>query len=79
MVQQYQQFRKDPATFLGVKNMPAGIMSDSTGKAAFEYMTGQQIPDEYANNPRGYLQSMISNMPAQQGNTMLSMAQMFMK
>ena len=42
-------------------------------------MTGQKVPQEYANNPYGYLQMMTNNMPQQQSNPLMSMAQMFMK
>lgn len=52
-------------------------MSDP--KALFEQMTGQKVPQEYTNNPYGYLQMMTNNMPQQQGNPLMSMAQMFMK
>lgn len=52
-------------------------MNCNDPRALFEQMSGQKIPDEYANNPYGYLQSMVGNMPQQKGNAMLSMAQMF--
>ena len=78
MASQYQQFRKDPATFLGINNMPQNVMSDSTGKAAFEYITGQQIPDEYANNPIGYAKQMMNTqMTEQQRSTFGMMMSMF--
>ena len=68
--EQYQQFRQNPTKFL------VG-MEIGDPKAMIEKMSGHKIPDEYANNPYGYLQSMVGNMPQQQGNAMLSMAQMF--
>lgn len=75
---QYQQFRKDPTTFLGMSNVPQYVMTDRTGKAAFEYMTGQKVPDEYANNPRGYAQQMMNTqMNEQQRNTFGMMLNMF--
>jgi len=78
IAKQYQQFRKDPATFLGIKNVPDGVMTDSTGKAAFEYITGQHIPDEYANDPRGYAQQMMNTqMTDQQRSTFGMMMSMF--
>ena len=43
-------------------------------RAIFEQMTGQKVPDEYANNPLGYLMSL--NMPQQQMNPMVNMYNM---
>ena len=78
MAQQYQTFRKDPAAFLGLSNVPQDVMADSSGKAAFEYMTGQKIPDEYANNPMGYAkQVMNTQMNEKQRNTFGMMMNMF--
>lgn len=44
-----------------------------------ESITGIQIPDEYANNPNGYLGYLISNgqMSPQQQQQILNSAKMF--
>lgn len=79
LMQQYKQFRQNPMQFLASRNMNVPMNAMSDPKALFEQMTGQKIPQEYANNPYGYLQMMTNNMPQQQSNPLMSMAQMFMK
>ena len=72
ILEQYKSFRQNPCQFLGI---PQNV--NTNPRTLFEQMTGQKIPQEYENNPYGYLQSMASNMPQQQSNPLLAMAQLF--
>lgn len=78
MQNQLGQLKANPAKFLASRqlNIPQGINSP---KQMVESITGMQIPDEYANNPKGYLNYLITNnqIPQQQQNQILNAAKMF--
>ena len=72
ILQNFDVFMKNQSQFLQSNNIAPSQMNDP--RAIFEQMTGQKVPDEYANNPLGYLMSL--NMPQQQMNPMVNMYNM---
>lgn len=78
MQNQLSQLKANPAKFLASRQLdiPQGV---DTPQQMIESITGIQIPDEYANNPNGYLGYLISNgqLPQQQQQQILSYAKMF--
>ena len=78
MQNQLGQLKANPAKFLASRqlNIPQGI---NTPQQMVESITGVQIPDEYINNPNGYLGYLISNgqLSQQQQQQILSYAKMF--
>ena len=78
MQNQLGQLKANPAKFLASRqlNIPQGI---SSPKQMIESITGVQIPDEYANNPSGYMNYLISNVqiPQQQQNQIVNFMNMF--
>lgn len=78
MQNQLGQLKANPAKFLASRmyNIPQGINSP---QQIIESITGIQIPDEYVNNPSGYLGYLISNgqMSQQQQQQILNSAKMF--
>lgn len=77
ILQNFQTFRKNPAQFLASKNMNIAPNQMNDPKAIFEQMTGTKVPDEYADNPMGYLMSL--NLPQQQVNPMVNMFNTLMR
>ena len=78
MQNQLGQLKANPAKFLASRqfNIPENV---NTPQQMVESITGVQIPDEYANNPNGYLGYLISNgqMSPQQQQQILNSAKMF--
>lgn len=78
MQNQLGQLKANPAKFLASRqlNIPQGI---NTPQQMVESITGIQIPDEYVNNPNGYLGYLISSgqMSQQQQQQILNSARMF--
>lgn len=78
MQNQLGQLKANPAKFLASRqlNIPQGVNSP---QQMVESITGVQIPDEYINNPNGYLGYLISNgqLSQQQQQQILSYAKMF--
>ena len=75
---QLGQLKANPAKFLATRkyNIPENV---NTPQQMVESITGIQIPDEYINNPNGYLGYLISNgqMSQQQQQQILNSAKMF--
>lgn len=78
MQNQLGQLKANPVKFLASRqlNIPQGINSP---KQMVESITGIQIPDEYTNNPAGYMNYLMSNgqIPQQQQNQIMSFMNMF--
>lgn len=78
MQNQLGQLKANPAKFLASRqlNIPQGV---NTPQQMVESITGVQIPDEYVNNPNGYLGYLISSgqMSQQQQQQILNSARMF--
>lgn len=78
MQNQLGQLKANPAKFLASRqlNIPQGV---NTPQQMVESITGVQIPDEYINNPNGYLGYLISNgqLSQHQQQQILSYAKMF--
>lgn len=77
MENQLGQLKANPAKFLASRqlNIPQGI---NTPQQMVESITGVQIPDEYTNNPNGYLEYLLSSgkIPQQQQMQILNAAKM---
>lgn len=78
MQNQLGQLKANPVKFLASRqfNIPQGVNSP---QQMVESITGIQIPDEYVNNPNGYLGYLISSgqIPQQQQQQILNSAKMF--
>ena len=78
MQNQLGQLKANPVKFLASRqlNIPQGVNSP---QQMVESITGIQIPDEYANNPAGYMNYLMSNgqIPQQQQNQIMSFMNMF--
>lgn len=72
ILQNFNTFMNNRTGFCANNHINPSQMNDP--KAVFEQMTGQKVPDEYANNPLGYLMSL--NIPQQQMNPMVNMFNM---
>ena len=75
---QLGQLKANPVRFLASRqlNIPDGI---NTPQQMIESITGIQIPNEYINNPNGYLNYLLSsgNVPPQMQQQILNSAKMF--
>lgn len=58
IIENYNAFLNNPKQALTNMNIPFDPAKMNDPKALFEQATGQKVPDEYANNPLGYLQAM---------------------
>lgn len=78
MENQLGQLKANPAKFLASRqlNIPQGV---NTPQQMIESITGIQIPNEYENNPSGYLDYLVSNgrISSQQQQQILNSAKMF--
>ena len=78
MQNQLGQLKANPAKFLASRqlNIPQGV---NTPQQMVESITGIQIPDEYINNPSGYMNYLMSNgqIPQQKQNQIMSFMNMF--
>lgn len=77
MENQLGQLKANPAKFLASRqlNIPQGV---NTPQQMIESITGIKIPNEYENNPSGYLDYLVSNgrISSQQQQQILNAANM---
>lgn len=75
LIDNYDAFMNNPKQMLTSMNIPFNPSNINNPKAMFEQLTGQKVPDEYANNPLGYLQA----ISGQNANPMINMFNTLMR
>lgn len=75
LMQDYNAFLQNPDQFLSERDIQFTPADMNNPKALFEKATGQKVPDEYANNPLGYLQTLIG----QNNDSLINMFQMLIR
>ena len=76
---QLNQLKTNPAQFLLARKLNIPQEQMGSPQQMIEYMTGMQIPQEYASNPNGYFNYLLSNgqLTEQQQTQMRNAAQFF--